>query len=100
MARGTRIRIDQVVWDPATLTLHVESDQVPAQQTRFALIVTRGIHDQNGDAIEASDAFRRFRAEVREDYKRDLIDGIKEPSHSSTARVWAAIDSSNSPLSQ
>jgi hypothetical protein len=77
MPRGTKVGIDQVVWDPAAATLHVESDQVLAQGTRFALIVTRFIHDQNGAAIGASDAFRRFRSHVREDYKQDLLDALR-----------------------
>ena len=76
MPWGTMAGVDQVVWDPETNTLHVESDQLLAQHTRFALIVTREIRDQNGTAIEASDAFRRFRADVREDYKQDLLDAL------------------------
>ncbi|MGE5360679.1 MAG: hypothetical protein ACM3NQ_16810 [Bacteroidales bacterium] len=60
MPWGTEIGIDQVVWDPATATLHVESDQLLAQHTRFALIVTRGIRDPGGRPIQASGAFRRF----------------------------------------
>src|SRR5262249_29182540 len=37
---GQVIGINQVVWDPATNTLHVESDQLLDQHTRYALIVT------------------------------------------------------------
>ena len=77
MPWGTVVNTDQVVWDPSTNTLHVESDELLAQDTRFALIVTRGIRDANGAAIEASNAFRRFRAEVRQDYKQDLLDGLR-----------------------
>jgi hypothetical protein len=77
MPWGTVVGIDQVVWDPFTNTLHVESDVVLAQHTRFALIVTRGIRDGAGAPIEASDAFRRFRANVRGEYKQALLDAIR-----------------------
>jgi len=50
MPWGTVVNTDQVVWDPSTNTLHVESDELLAQDTRFALIVTRGIRDANGAA--------------------------------------------------
>ena len=70
MPWGTVIGIDQVVWDPLTNTLHVESAEPLAQRTRFALIVTRGVHDESGAPIGASNEFRRFRASVRDDYKR------------------------------
>jgi len=55
------IGINQVVWDPATNTLHAESDELLDQHTRYALIVTRGARDLLGDPVEASEAFKRFR---------------------------------------
>lgn len=57
MPWGTKVGIDQVVWDTFTNTLHVESDELLAQHTRFALIVTREIRDQNGFPVKASDEF-------------------------------------------
>lgn len=54
------IGINQVVWDPKTETLHVESDEFLEQHTRYGLIVTDGIRDLAGDPIESS-AFRAFR---------------------------------------
>ena len=81
MPWGTVVGINQVVWDPVTNTLHVESDELLAQHTRFALIVTRGVLDGNGFPIDASDAFRRFRAKIREDYKQELLDAIQASTH-------------------
>ena len=81
MPWGTPVGINQVVWDTFTNTLHVESDALLAQHTRFALIVTRGVRDEGGTPIEASDAFRRFRAEVREDYRQELLDAIQAARH-------------------
>jgi len=76
MPWGTVVGINQVVWDPSTKTLHVESDELLAQHTRFALIVTRGIRDASGALVQASEAFRRFRADVRTEYKQALLDAI------------------------
>ena len=56
-----KIGINQVVWDPASLTLFVQSDQHLDQRTNYLLIVTKGVQDKNGDAIEASDSFTHFR---------------------------------------
>ncbi len=45
---GAVTGINQVVWDPATDTLHVESDQLLDQHTRYLLVVTNGVTDQTG----------------------------------------------------
>jgi hypothetical protein len=74
--QGEVVGINQVVWDVATTTLHVESDQLLAQHTRYALIVTDSIHDAVGNPVEASEAFRHFRHEVRGEYKHELLDAI------------------------
>ena len=57
---GKVIGINQVVWDPATNTLHVESDELLEQHTRYALIITRKIRDMAGKPTEVSRAFARF----------------------------------------
>ena len=69
MPWGTEVGIDQVVWDTFTNTLHVESDALLAQHTRFALIVTRGIRDANGFPVKPSDEFWRFLTFGRHSYK-------------------------------
>src|SRR4051812_4271156 len=61
---GQVIGINQTVWDVATNTLHVESDELLDQHTRYALIVTRGVHDAAGQPVEASDEFSRFRHDL------------------------------------
>ncbi len=81
-----RIGINQVVWDPATLTLHAESDELLDQHTRYALIVTSGLRDQSGAAVGASDDLRRFRHELNlgqtqddrfKDYRKALLDALR-----------------------
>lgn len=74
--RGHVIGINQVVWDPERNVLHVESDELLDQHTRYALIVTRGVSDVFGVAVEASDVFRRFRETVRGEYRRALLEAI------------------------
>jgi len=74
--RAKVVGINQVVWDTFTNSLHVESDEFLDQHTRYALIVTRGIRDESGRPIEATQAFRRFRQTVRGPYKRALLDAI------------------------
>lgn len=54
------IGINQVVWDPETETLHMESDEFLEQHTRYALIVTREVRDATGRPVSAK-AFTRFR---------------------------------------
>jgi hypothetical protein len=54
------VGINQVVWDPATLTLHVESDELLDQHTRYALFVTGGVHDLEGDPVAAAEGFLRL----------------------------------------
>jgi hypothetical protein len=76
MPAGTVVGINQIVWDTFTTTLHFESDALLAQHTRFALIVTRGVRDEHGGAVEASTMFRRFRHIARGGYKQALLDAI------------------------
>jgi hypothetical protein len=61
------IGINQVVWDPATLTLHAESDERLDQHSNYLLLVTTEVHDATGKAIEASEGFERLRADDDED---------------------------------
>ena len=54
-ARGGKVvGINQIVWEPATNTLHAESDELLDQHTRYALVVTRDVRDAAGGRIEGS----------------------------------------------
>jgi dienelactone hydrolase len=57
---GRVIGINQIVWEVANNTLHVESDDLLEQHAVYALIVTNGIHDPNGNSVSASDTFNTF----------------------------------------
>ena len=63
------VGINQIVWDAFTNTLHVESDELLSQYSRYAIIVTDGVRDAAGRPVEASEPFRRFRQTVRGEYK-------------------------------
>src|SRR5262249_21225108 len=71
------IGINQVVWDPLTNTLHVESDELLDQHSRLALIITRGWRAWSGDPVEKTEAFQRFRHTVQGSYKQALLDAIQ-----------------------
>jgi hypothetical protein len=81
---GQVVGINQVVWDPLTNSVHVESDQLLDQHTRYALIVTDGVHDPGGHPVEATAAFRLaplvlpFSPDpVLRFYGRELIQGLR-----------------------
>ena len=51
-AFGDQVGINQVVWDPASNTLHVESDELLEQHTRYAVIVTDRVRDASGAPVQ------------------------------------------------
>lgn len=61
---GQRVGINQVMWDVATKTLVVESDELLDEHSRYALVVTTGVRDAAGDPIEAG-RFGRFKDDWR-----------------------------------
>lgn len=67
---GRTVGVNQILFDAATNTLHVESDQLLDQHSRYALIVTNGIRDTVGDPIEVGD-FARFRRDLNFGQTRD-----------------------------
>src|SRR5262249_48881639 len=71
------VGINQVVWDPASSTLHVESDELLAQHTRYALVVPSGVHDAAGEPVRASPGLWDFLTHDQKDpgleeYRRGL----------------------------
>ena len=69
------VGINQIVWDPSANILHVESDELLDQHTRYALVVSSGLRDWKGTPIEASEDFRRFKHDLNFGSSRDL--GVK-----------------------
>jgi pimeloyl-ACP methyl ester carboxylesterase len=58
--RPVTIGINQIVWDPETNTLYVESDQLLQEHTQYALFVTSGIRDVHGNPVKPSQEFTSF----------------------------------------
>ena len=96
---GHVVGINQVVWDPATNTLHAESDELLDQHTRYALIVTNGVRDTAGDPVEAG-SFATFRHDLNfgqtndEDlkaYRKALLDAVDASGVESEAIVTASV---------
>ena len=59
---GRRIGTSQLIWDPATHTLHGESDEVLDQHHRYAVIVTDGVRDTSGNPAKAMSDFQSMDA--------------------------------------
>ena len=81
------VGINQTVWDPSSLTLHAEADELLEQHTRYALIVTRALLDETGKSVEASESFQRFRHDLNygqthdrtlQDYRNALLDALQQ----------------------
>jgi len=89
---ATRVGINWIVWDPATLTLFVESDQFLAQVTRYALIVTTGVRDAAGNRIVASPEFAAFRHGHSDDDDDDDDDDERGSGDRRTRRYREAIE--------
>ncbi|MGC2696595.1 MAG: hypothetical protein WA738_12485 [Candidatus Angelobacter sp.] len=54
------IGINQIVWDPASLTLFAESNDHLDEDANYVLIVTTGVQDKGGNPIAAAGAFQNF----------------------------------------
>jgi hypothetical protein len=93
------VGINQIVWDPATNTLHAESDELLDQHTRYALIVTNGIRDTSGAPVEAG-AFATFRHDLNfgqtksaalKAYRKALLDALAQSGVNPNAVVTASV---------
>jgi hypothetical protein len=78
---GQVVGINQAVWEPAANTLHVESDQQLAQDTTYLLVVSRGVHDANGDPLaqttfQHDQNFGQTKDPAMKAYRKALIDAL------------------------
>lgn len=73
---GAKVGVNQVVWDPETNTIHVESDALLEQARRYAVVVTDGVRDSNGVKVKASKTFRHLRTDVASWYRNLLLQAI------------------------
>ena len=71
------IGINQIVWDVASRTLHVETDALLEQNQRYAVIVTRKVLDTTGTPVKATKDFRHLRTDVAEWYRNQLVEALE-----------------------
>lgn len=57
-APGARIRLNQLVWDPATYVAYGKPDGPMDQHRRYLLVVTKAVKDAEGDPVEPDEAYR------------------------------------------
>jgi len=81
---GDPVGINQIVWDPATNTLHAESNDFLDQHARYLLVVTDGVRGADGrrvggDALEdfLDDGKRDHHGGSLGDYRRDLREALE-----------------------
>src|SRR5262249_10773500 len=81
--RGDPVGINQIVWDPATNTLHAETDELLDQHTRYLLVVTDGVRDTDGQRVTGKELQDFLHGEkggqdfgALGDYRRDLREAI------------------------
>jgi dienelactone hydrolase len=82
---GDPVGINQIVWDPATNTLHAESDELLDQHTRYLLVVTDGVRGADGrrvggDGLEdfLDDGKRGHHGGSLGDYRKDLREALEK----------------------
>lgn len=77
---GQKVGINQVLWDPATRTLAVESDTLLDEHTRYLLVVTDGVRDARGKPIKSGglgDLLGAGAMRDTSDYLRELRDALR-----------------------
>lgn len=79
--QGQVVGINQVVWEPLTNTLHVESNEQLAQDTTYLLVVTSGVRGADGEPLETTDFrhdlnFGRTKDPDTKAYRKDLLDAL------------------------
>jgi hypothetical protein len=78
---GHVVGINQAVWEPAAKTLHVESDEQLAQDTTYLLVVSRGVHDTNGEPLAETTFqhdlnFGQTKDAALKAYRKSLLDAL------------------------
>ncbi len=75
------VGINQPVWEPLTNTLYVESNDQLDQDSTYLLVVTSGVHDANGDPIDATSFrhdlnFGQTKDKAVKAYRKELLDSL------------------------
>ena len=75
------VGINQAEWEPATNTLHFESNDELAQDSTYLLVVTRGVHDASGAPLDATTFrhdlnFGQTKDPAAKAYRKALLDAL------------------------
>jgi hypothetical protein len=74
------VGINQVVWEPLTNTLHVESNEQLAQDTTYLLVVSNGIRDTSGAPVVSTFRqdlnFGQTKDPATKAYRKALLDAL------------------------
>ena len=96
---GHKVGLNQIQWDAAAKTLVAESDELLAEHSRYVLVVTDGVRDAAGDAIELG-RYGRFTAAPGLDewrdhelmgYRKSLLDAEHAARHHPQRQRIAAL---------
>lgn len=85
---GAVVGIDQCVWDRKTNTLYVEAAELLEQHTRYAVVVTRSVHDAAGESVLPSKAFKQA---IGDDDEDAVVDPAVAPYTSDLRRAVNAL---------
>ncbi|MBL8350803.1 MAG: Ig-like domain-containing protein [Burkholderiaceae bacterium] len=93
---GQRVGINQVVWDPATKTLVLQSDALLEQHSRYLLVITDGVRDTRGKKIKSGGwgdefglAFGRDRDGA--EYRHELRSAVQSQRQAAHKLVAASV---------
>jgi Big-like domain-containing protein len=78
---GQVVGINQAEWEPATNTLHFESDEQLAQHTTYLLVVTTGVHAADGTPLDGTTFrhdlnFGQTKDPAEKAYRKALLDAL------------------------
>src|SRR5260370_16472858 len=79
---GTKIAVNQIVYDNATTTAFAKPDGPMDQHRRYALIVTSAIKDPGGDPVQPDDGFTACINTPADDYCTALVAAVNQVSAS------------------
>jgi hypothetical protein len=104
---GSRVGINQVVWEPAANTLHFESDEQLADSTTYLLVVTNRVRGADGKRLDTSHFQRDLnyghtKDRAVKEYRRDLRDALRMARVKRRAIAAASLFTTQSirPISQ
>ncbi|HEY1217266.1 MAG TPA: Ig-like domain-containing protein, partial [Bryobacteraceae bacterium] len=73
------VAINQVLYDPTSRCAYFKPDRVLDQQSRYLLVISSGVRDAKGRAIQADPSFKACTAGAKADYCAALAQALQTP---------------------